>query len=176
LRIIGGNFKGRLLHPPKGLPVRPTTDFAKTALFNILNNRIDFEETRVLDLFAGTGSISLEFMSRGCPKIVAVDKDFGCIRFIKDTIEKLNITGMQAVKADVFGFIKTSNGGFNLIFCDPPYDLDKLPSIPDAIFSSHLLEKDGLLIVEHSARVDFSQHPHFKECRNYGKVNFSFFA
>jgi 16S rRNA (guanine966-N2)-methyltransferase len=164
------------LHPPKGLPVRPTTDFAKTALFNILNNRIDFEETKVLDLFAGTGSISFEFISRGCAKVVAVDKDFGCIRFIKETIEKLDLAGMQANKADVFGFIKTYSGNFDLIFCDPPYDLDKLPSIPDAVFETNLLAPDGLLIVEHSTRVDFSAHTRFTEQRSYGKVNFSFFA
>ena len=164
------------MHPPKGLPVRPTTDFAKTALFNILNNRIDFEATKVLDLFAGTGSISFELISRGCPKVVAVDKDYGCIRFIKETIEKLELEGMQANKADVFGFVKTYSGHFDLIFCDPPYDLDKLPSIPDAIFDTHLLASDGLLIVEHSTRVDFSSHARFTEQRSYGKVNFSFFA
>ena len=175
MRIIAGKFKGRVLHPPKGLPVRPTTDFAKTALFNILSNRIDFEECKVLDLFAGTGSISFEFSSRGCPKVVAVDKDFGCIRFIKETTEKLGIIGLSANKADVFGFIKTYSGSFDLIFCDPPYDLEKLDSIPDALFSTNLLSEGGILLLEHPGRVDFSKHPNFREHRNYGKVNFSFF-
>lgn len=130
----------------------------------------------MLDLFAGTGSISFEFSSRGCPKVVSVDKDYGCIRFIKETTDKLEINGLSANKADVFGFIKTYSGKFDLIFCDPPYDLERIESLPDLIMAGDLLEADGILLVEHPGRIDFSRHPNFVEHRNYGKVNFSFFG
>jgi 16S rRNA (guanine(966)-N(2))-methyltransferase RsmD len=163
------------LHPPQGLPVRPTTDFAKTALFNILANRIDFEETSLLDLFAGTGSITLEFASRGCQRILAVDSNSGCLKFIKETSFKLQISGITTFKTDAFLFLKTAVGNYDFIFADPPYDLENLAEIPDAVFDSKLLLPDGIFVLEHPARTDFSTHPRFSEHRAYGKVNFSFF-
>ncbi len=138
-------------------------------------NRIDFEETSVLDLFSGTGSISFEFVSRGCPRLLAVDNDSGCLKFIKETSAKLNIKEISTTKAEVFSFLNQISGKFDLIFADPPYTLETITELPDAIFAAKVLADDGLLIVEHSPRVDFSTHPFFTEHRNYGKVNFSFF-
>lgn len=174
MRIIGGNLKGLRLNPPVNLPVRPTTDLAKEALFNILNNLVDFECIRVLDLFSGTGSISLEFASRGAAQIISVDKDFNCCKFLKQTAEKLQLPAIDPMKADVFKFLDHETDPYDIIFADPPYDHPKLPSIPGIVFSKHLLNPDGLLIVEHPAmkKVD---HPNFAEQRKYGNSSFSFY-
>ena len=174
MRINSGIYKGRKLYPPKNLPVRPTTDKAKEALFNILNNEFYFEDLAVLDLFSGTGNISYEFASRGCNPVTAVDADFRCIRFINDTITLLNAP-IKAVRANVFSYLNTINNRFDIIFADPPYNLDRINEIPDAIFNNDLLNPEGLLVVEHSADTDFSKHPFYNETRIYSKVNFSFF-
>lgn len=175
MRIVSGTHKGRQIHPPTNLPVRPTTDFAKESLFNILNNRIDFESTAVLDLFAGTGSISLEFASRGCPSVTSVDLNFKCVEFIKKASDEMKFTTIRAVKANVFGFLGFCKVKYDLIFADPPYDLPNISTIPDLVFEKELLNIEGILIIEHSREIDFSKHPKFTEHRNYGKVNFSFF-
>ena len=175
MRIISGTHKGRVLHPPAGLPVRPTTDFAKTALFNVLMNRIDFEETAMLDLFSGTGSIAFEFASRGSKRVTAVDTHVGCLRFIQETVEKLKLIGVSTIKADVFRFLKSGGMPYDVIFADPPYELENLAEIPGAVMNSELLAPDGVFILEHPSRTDFSKHPNFREHREYGKVNFSFF-
>jgi 16S rRNA (guanine966-N2)-methyltransferase len=176
MRIISGTHKGRPIYPPGNLPVRPTTDFAKESLFNILNNRIDFEELTVLDLFAGTGSISFEFASRGASLITAVDNNFHCTEFIRTTSAAMKFQQIKAVKANVFSFLGFCKLQYDLIFADPPYDMTDITSIPDLVMDKKLLKQDGILIVEHSRDFSFTKHPSFKEHRNYGKVNFSFFG
>jgi len=176
VRIISGTHKGRIISPPKNLPVRPTTDFAKESLFNILNNNLDFEELSALDLFSGTGSISFELASRGCPSIIAVDNNFKCFAFIRETAEKLGLSAIKAIKHDSFGFITKSTKKFDLIFADPPYDHPLLKTLPDLIFTKPLLLPEGWFILEHSSNDSFSKHPNFIEKRTYGNVNFSIFV
>lgn len=175
MRIIGGNQKGRRINPPINLPVRPTTDMAKESLFNILNDLIDFEELTVLDLFAGTGSISFEFASRGAQMVAAVDNNYRCVEFIKKTAKDYHLTTIRAIKADVFKLLKNQFDSFDLIFSDAPYEIKETTEIPDLIFLNGWLKKNARLIIEHSKAVDFSKHPSFEQKRQYGKVNFSFF-
>lgn len=175
MRIISGAYKGKRLHPPKNLPVRPTTDFAKEGLFNVLQNRLYFEDIRVLDLFAGTGSITLEFASRGCLSVKSVDLNYRCVDFIKKTVQSLKFDNVMVYKSNVFNFLKSNKESFDLVFADPPYDLDEIETIPDAVFANDKIAEDGLLIVEHSRNTDFSKHENFVETRKYGNVNFSFF-
>jgi 16S rRNA (guanine966-N2)-methyltransferase len=176
MRIISGTHKGRPIHTPGNLPVRPTTDFAKESLFNILNNRIEIEGLAVLDLFAGTGSISYEFASRGASMITSVDMNFHCTDFIKKTAAVMGFANLKAVKANVFSFLGFYKLRYDLIFADPPYEMQDTILIPDLVMDKKLLNEDGILIIEHSREIDFSKHPAFKEHRNYGKVNFSFFT
>jgi len=177
MRIISGTHKGRRINPPQNLPVRPTTDFAKEGLFNILNNYIDFEKLKVLDLFCGTGNITFEFASRGSDDITSVDDHYQCCEFVKKTSSDFKMTQVKVIKSDVFSFLKKAPNSYQLIFADPPYEieLEKLESIPELIFSKNLLQPEGILIVEHAAKSDFSKHEHFFEHRKYGNVNFSFF-
>jgi len=175
MRIISGKFKRRTISPPANLPVRPTTDMAKESLFNILGNYFDFEDKTVLDLFAGTGNISYEFVSRGCNDVTAVDNDFGCIKFINQTGEKLQMPELNTVKLDVFRFISTTKNKYDIIFADPPYTLTNIADISKLIFENQLLNNDGWLIVEHPAEISFAESLHFYEHRKYGRVNFSFF-
>ncbi|MEO5911434.1 MAG: 16S rRNA (guanine(966)-N(2))-methyltransferase RsmD [Pelobium sp.] len=175
MRIIGGKLKGIRLHPPKNLPVRPTTDMAKEALFNILQNLLTFENLKILDLFSGTGNISLEFGSRGALEILSVDQNFGCYNYLKNTSKEHQLTQIKPVKADVFKFLNQENEKFDLIFADPPYDLSRIPEIATIIFEKELLNENGLLIIEHQSMQDLSNHPNFKEKRKYGYSTFSFF-
>lgn len=177
MRIIGGTFKGRRFHPPADKwPTRPTTDFAKEGLFNILMNRIDFEETIMLDLFGGTGSHSYEFLSRGCSDVTYVDKFTGCVRFVTKTAKELDVTAhLKIYKMDVFKFIKTTNRKYDYIFAGPPYPLPTLNTIPDEIFKQDILTETGLFVMEHNPNHGFSDHPNFSELRSYGKTLFSFF-
>jgi 16S rRNA (guanine(966)-N(2))-methyltransferase RsmD len=177
MRIISGKFKGRRFNPPAdNWPTRPTTDFAKEGLFNILNNRIDFEATKVLDLFGGTGSHSYEFISRGCADVTYVDKFPGCIKFVQKTAEELQIKdSIHIVRADVFKFIESTKEKFDYIFAGPPYPLPNLDTIPDLIFQYELLAVEGVFVLEHNPNHDFSTNEHFVEVRNYGKTLFSFF-
>lgn len=177
MRIISGKYKGRRLTAPKNLPVRPTTDFAKEALFNMLRVRYYFEEITVLDLFAGTGNISFEFASRGVPNITAVDEHYGCIQYINKISEEFSFP-INTVKADVFKFLQQTPKKFDVIFADPPYSFEvaQLESIVKTIFEKQLLEaEDGLLVVEHAKMTDLSQVEHFFEARKYGGNVFSFF-
>lgn len=175
MRIIGGTHKRRQIIAPAKLPVRPTTDMAKESLFNILNNHFDFEELSVLDLFAGTGNISYEFASRGAREIIAVDQNLHCVQFIKQTAEKLEMEQMRAVKAEAYHFIEICKVRFDLIFADPPFDMNTPQRIAEKIFAHQLLNPNGWLVMEHGPRTDFSKLPHFKEMRHYGKVHFSIF-
>ena len=176
MRIISGTFKARRIQAPKKLPVRPTTDMAKEALFNILNHRYHFHDISVLDLFSGTGNISYEFASRGTESIVAVDQNFQCTKFITQTSEGFDMP-IQVIKAEVFGFLEKTKQCQTIIFADPPYDLelDKFLKIVELVFQNELLEIDGLLIIEHSKQTDLSSAPQFTEVKGYGGNRFSFF-
>jgi 16S rRNA (guanine966-N2)-methyltransferase len=175
MRIIGGALKGLRLNPPKNLPVRPTTDLAKEALFNILQNQVEFEGLRILDLFSGTGNISLEFASRGAEKVTAVDRSIHCIHYLKDTARQHSLSDIIAYKDDVFKYLQQETEQFDLIFADPPYDLNRIPEIPKIIFDRNLLSPGGLLIVEHQSMQNLSNHSAFIEQRKYGHSSFSFF-
>jgi len=176
MRIISGTHKGRKINPPKGLPVRPTTDFAKEGLFNILRNRIDFTSTTALDLFAGTGNISFELASRGVPKITSIDSDFGCIKFIQKVAEEFDFP-IQATKADVFKYLDFPTSRYSLIFADPPYDfaIEKMETLVIAIFEKGWLEEEGMLIMEHAKTTSLTTLSHFQEEQKYGGCVFSFF-
>lgn len=161
--------------PPKNITARPTTDFAKESLFNLLNNRMDFEGVDMLDLFAGTGGIGLEFVSRGARDVTAVEMAHTQQNFIISTCKQLGISNLRVVRGDVFRFINACHVQYDFIYADPPYALAKLPTLPDLIFEHELLKTNGLFVLEHSKTNDFSTHPHFVEQRTYGSVNFTFF-
>lgn len=173
MRIITGQYKGRHFEVPRTFKARPTTDFAKENIFNVMMGYIDFEEADALDLFAGTGSISLELLSRGCKSVVSVEKDRDHARFIRQCVEKLGTLDHTLISGDVFRFLKSCKRQFDFIFADPPYALPTLPDIPDLALP--LLKEDGVLVFEHGKQYDFSQHPRFVEHRAYGSVNFSIF-
>jgi 16S rRNA (guanine966-N2)-methyltransferase len=176
IRIVSGTHRSRVIHAPKNLPVRPTTDFAKESLFNILNNHFDLSETKVLDLFCGTGNITYEFLSRECPDIISVDENYSCCSFVKKTIDDLKLPKARVIKADVFSFLKNNTETYDIIFADPPFDLDKIREISPLVFEHKLLRENGMLIVEHGPSTDLSDQPHFREKRKYGNVNFAFFG
>ena len=176
MRIISGKHRGRKIIAPSNMPVRPTTDQAKESLFNIIHNRFYYEDIEVLDLFSGTGNIAYEFCSRGAKKVLAVELNFKCSSFIKKTVETLNMANFEVIQSDVFRFLKHTDRKFDLIFADPPYDMEGISTIPDLVFSSNMLNKEGWLIIEHSKEINFSSSPNLCDHRNYGKVNFSFFC
>ncbi|MDU8886954.1 RsmD family RNA methyltransferase [Yeosuana sp. MJ-SS3] len=177
MRIISGKYKGRRINAPKNLPVRPTTDMAKEALFNILNNHYYFNEISVIDLFSGIGSISYEFASRGTENIVSVDQDLGCIKFINKTSSEFEMT-IQTIKSDVFKFLEHTQLKATIIFADPPYafTLEQFSRIPYLVFLNNLIKDGGILIVEHSKHTNLSEFPNFKYSKNYGGSVFSFFS
>lgn len=176
MRIISGSLKGRQISAPKNLPVRPTTDRAKESLFNILGNQFDFEGLSVLDLFAGTGNISFEFLSRGARHITAVDSYFKCLTFIKKTSQELE-GPIATKKSDVFKFLEKTGGNFDIIFADPPYDFsfEKLQDLVKLVFDKNHLAEEGILVLEHSKQINLSELSYFKENRRYGETVFSFF-
>ena len=176
MRIISGKYKGKRLRAPKNLPVRPTTDMAKEALFNILQNHFELEAISVLDLFSGTGNISFEFASRGTAQIVSVDKDYRCVKFIASVSKELGLN-IRTFKDDAFKFLERTDLKFDLIFADPPYDLqlNDFKKIATWVFRHELLREDGMLIIEHSKHTDLSELPYFIEQRKYGGSVFSFF-
>ena len=183
MRIITGKYKGRHFDIPRSFKARPTTDFAKENIFNVLVQYVDFEDAQALDLFSGTGSITLELLSRGCQQVVSVELDRDHHRFICDCLAKLRGDKPEArgenavlpIRGDVFRFVKSCKQQFDFIFADPPYALRELPTLPDLIFERQLLKDDGIFVLEHGKDNDFSQHPHFVEHRQYGSVNFSIF-
>jgi len=177
MRIIAGKYKSKRIFAPKNLPVRPTTDMAKEALFNILNNQYYFEEISVLDLFAGIGSISYEFASRGTTNITCVDKNAGCVKFLERINDELELH-LTILKSDVYRFLqRVTDQKYDIIFADPPYDFDtdKFQNIIDLVFENKMLHKDGLLIIEHSSRTDLSKNINYNKSRKYGGNMFSFF-
>lgn len=177
MRIITGTYKGRRFEVPRSFKARPTTDFAKENIFNVLAGYVDFDGALALDLFAGTGSISLEMLSRGCQQVISVEGDRDHANFIRQCMQKLDIDNNILIRGDVFRFLKSCHQQFDLIFADPPYALKELPSIPDIILKEGqaLLKPDGIFVFEHGKQYDFSSHPHFIEHRAYGSVNFSLF-
>ena len=174
MRIIRGTLKGRKINAPNSIKARPTTDFAKESLFNILENTINLEDKQVLDLFTGTGNISFEFASRGAKNIISIDINYASIKFVNQTAEKLNLP-VKASKIDVFKYLNISKEKFDIIFADPPYQSNRIKEIPEMIFNSGILNKSGILILEHGFENDFSLHKNLIDKRTYSRVNFSFF-
>ena len=175
MRIITGQYKGRHFDIPRTFKARPTTDFAKENIFNVLTAYVDWEYAEALDLFSGTGSISLELVSRGCRQVVSVEADRDHHAFIKQCLAKLGTDRCVAIRGDVFRFLKSCHQQFDFIFADPPYALPKLSDIPDLILNGGLLKNGGVFVFEHGKQNDFSAHPRFLEHRSYGSVNFSLF-
>ena len=175
MRIISGTYRGRMITPPRNLRARPTTDFAKENLFNVLGNIVDFEELDVLDLFSGTGSISYEFASRGARSVTSVEINSVHHNFIRQTARDLKFENFYAVKANVFLYLKSCTKQFDLIFSDAPYDLEGSEEVIKTVMERDLLREDGILIFEHSKDKDFSQYENFWQLRSYGSVQFSFF-
>jgi len=175
MRIISGKYKSRRFDVPKSFKARPTTDFAKENIFNVIGNLIDLEETSALDLFSGTGSIGFELISRGCREVVCVEKDPAHYAFIKKVKDELKAEQLLTVKADALKYITSANRTFDFIFADPPYVLKELPQIPESVLSHHLLNPDGVFVMEHPKEYDFSHLPGFSQRRVYGAVNFSIF-
>ncbi len=174
MRIIGGKYKGRSFHPGKAFNARPTTDFAKESLFNVLNNNFDFEQLKVLDLFAGTGSISFEFFSRGVRDLTMVEQNYKHVRFIQSVLKDLDEQA-TIYRTDVFKAVSKFSVQFDLVFADPPYDLKRFDEVAALVLDSNLLKPGATFILEHSKQFDFSKRPEFIEIRKYGGVNFSFF-
>ncbi len=176
MRIISGKYKGRRIAPPKNLPVRPTTDMSKEAVFNVLNNYFNFSELKILELFAGTGSISYEFASRGCSPILCVDGDMGCVNFIKKTAKEFEFD-ITAIKSDVFKFLEKHTGNYNIIFADPPYNLEQkeFEKVIELIFENELMDEEGMLVVEHSKYTKLNHMTNYSFQKNYGGSVFSFF-
>ncbi|WP_010182740.1 RsmD family RNA methyltransferase [Aquimarina agarilytica] len=176
MRIISGKHKSKRLTAPKKLPVRPTTDMAKEALFNIINNLYYFSQVSVLDLFSGTGNISYEFGSRGTEQITAVDKHYACAKFIENTATELDLP-ISVIKSDVFLFLEKASQSYDIIFADPPYDFstEQFSKIADLVYENSLLAPDGVLIIEHSKHSSLKEHPNFSYDKRYGGSIFSFF-
>lgn len=175
MRIIGGRLKGKNIIPPHSYKARPTTDFAREALFNILDNEYEFDELQVLDLFGGTGAVSFEFGSRGVGRVYCVEMLRENASFIKTEAHRLGLDNVIMVRDNVFDFLNVCHEKFDIIFADPPYALEGLEEIPDKIFARDLLHPDSYFILEHGGEHSFKDHPHFFKERSYGRVHFSFF-
>jgi len=175
LRIIGGTHRGRRINPPSNFKARPTTDFAREGLFNILHNRVDFESIDVLDLFAGTGSISYEFASRGVKSVHLVEKDIKHISGIKKILKDMDLQNVRPIHIDVKAYLKTCSIKYDIVFADPPYELSWLQELPDIVTQAGIIKEGGVFILEHPRDISFTNHKLFFEHRNYGGVNFSFF-
>ena len=175
MRIIGGSLKGRAIILPSDYSARPTTDFAKEALFNILDNEYEFQDLKVLDLFGGTGAIAYEFASRGGARVYSIEMNRDNARFIREEASRLGLRNVTAVHSNVFDFLPICKEKFDIIFADPPYALPELPDVPRIVLEQDLLREGGLFIMEHSKANDFSHLPYFYQHRVYGAVNFSLF-
>ena len=175
MRIISGIYKSRRITAPTNLSVRPTTDAGKETLFNILANSFAFPEASFLDLFAGTGNISYEVLSRGCRDVTSVDSNYKCTGFIKSTVAQLDMSGILVVKMDVFNYLQDATRKFDIIFADPPYMSPDTPRIHQLVFERNLLNEHGVLIIEHGNDQNFSNLVHLKDERSIGNVNFTIF-
>ena len=176
MRVIGGKWKGRRFSPPKGFKGRPTTEFGRESLFNILQHQVELDGARVCDLFAGSGMVSLEFSSRGASSVTAVEQNPLASKHIYKLFEELEVPNGRIVRADVFAFLKRQKASYDLIFADPPYNHPHLMDLPKVVMNSGLLADNGLFILEHGDRVDLSREIGFLEHRHYGQVHFSFFG
>lgn len=177
MRIVGGAWRRRQIVPPRNFRARPTTDFAKENLFNVLNNMCDLEQVEVLDLFSGTGSISYEFASRGATRVVSVEMNPMHHRFILATVKELKLEQIESVKTNVFVYLRSMKGiSFDVVFADPPYDMTDVERLPDLVLGGGFVRGDGIFILEHSTEKIFSEHPNFYKLRSYGSVQFSFFT
>lgn len=175
MRIIGGKLRGKTIMPPQGYKARPTTDFAKEGLFNVLNNEYEMEGLQVLDLFGGTGAISYEFASRGASRVYCVEMLPLHANFIKSQVARFGMDNLTVVRHNVFEFLEICREKFDIIFADPPYALEDLATLPDKVFSRDILHPGAYFILEHPDEYDFSSHPRFVKEKKYGNVHFSFF-
>jgi len=175
MRVITGKYKGRHFDVPRSFKARPTTDFAKENIFNVLRSYTDFENQTVLDIFAGTGSISLEFLSRGCSRVVSIEIDRQHCAFLRTLFQKLGDPASCLLHADALRYLSKPTETFDIVFADPPYTLRELPSLPELVLQGNVLKPEGLFILEHGSSNDFSKHPFFIEHRVYGSVNFTIF-
>lgn len=175
MRIIRGKYGRRRFDVPGNITARPTTDFARENIFNVLDNLIDLEGKRALDLFAGTGAITFEFLSRGCAEVTAVERAAVQYGFIRRVAAELHADNLRLVRGDALRFIASCTAGFDIIFADPPYDMPGFADVPEAILSSGMVRPGTIVVVEHSKAHDFSSLPHFFDHRTYGSVNFSLF-
>ncbi len=176
MRVVGGKYRNRRIVPPQGIDARPTTDFAKEGLFNVLQHSTALEEIRVLDLFAGTGSISLEFLSRGAAEVISVEQENKLYGYIKRTAKDLNETNWRVVRSDVFTFLNSHRGLYDIVFADPPFYMEGIERIPQLILENGLLGTEGLLILEHHDKISFKTLPGYQKTREYGMIQFSFFT
>lgn len=176
MRIIGGSLKGKTINPPAFYKARPTTDFAREGLFNVLNNEYEFEDLKVLDLFGGTGAISFEFASRGAAKVYCVEMARENASFIKTEADRLGLKNVVMVRDNVFDFLPICREKFDMVFADPPYALDGLETIPDKVFAQDILYPECYFILEHGDEHSFMEHPFFVKEKVYGRVHFSFFV
>jgi 16S rRNA (guanine(966)-N(2))-methyltransferase RsmD len=176
MRIVGGEFKGRRIAVPSNFPSRPTTDFAKEGLFNVLEHQFDLTDLKILDLCSGTGNISLEFLSRGVGEVIAVDSHINCLKFVQKNANSLGIINeISTVKSDLISYVRNTNLTFDIIFADPPFNFDKYNEIVEVVYERNLLTEEGILILEHSKQKSFDKEQNFSFFRNYGNVTFSFF-
>lgn len=175
MRIISGKYRGKQIVPPKGFEARPTTDAAKESMFNVLATRFDFEELQVLDLFSGTGGISFEFASRGATLIDAVESNFKHAAFIQSMAKDMKFDQLHVIKTNAFIFLRSCSRKYDIIFADPPYEMEGVDTLPDLIMGKNLLNEDGVFILEHAKKLNFFTHPNIVDHRAYGSVNFSFF-
>lgn len=175
MRIIGGKYRGKTIIAPSNIKVRPTTDFAKESIFSMLNNTFDIENLSILDLFSGTGSISYEFCSRNCKSLIAIESDFNQAKFINEQFTKLSFNQARIIQSDVFKYLEKCKEKFDIIFADPPYQLENIENIYHLIFKNELLLPDSWLIIEHSEKTNFNNFEHLKIHKHYGSVNFSIF-
>lgn len=176
MRIVGGRHRNRRLHPPNEMEARPTTDFAKEGLFNVLQHSVALDGIRVLDLFAGTGNISLEFLSRGASEVISVEQDRDLFAFMQRTSRELNENGWRMVKGDVFQFLGNHRGLYDVVFADPPFQIESIDRVPTLVRQAGLLNADGILILEHHEKTDLSNLPGYQRTRKYGTIHFSFFG
>ena len=175
MRIIGGKLKGKTINPPMGYSARPTTDFAREGLFNVLDNEYEFEDLKVLDLFGGTGSIAYEFASRGAARVYSIEMNRDNAQFIRKEAKRLGLDNVTSVHSNVFDFLPICHEKFDLIFADPPYALEDLATIPDKVFAHDILHPGAYFILEHPEEYNFESHPYFIKEKKYGNVHFSFF-
>lgn len=176
MRIIAGTYRNRRLDPPRGMDARPTTDYAKEGLFNVLQHKYALEGIRVLDLFAGTGNIGLEFLSRGADSVLSVEQDRKMIAFMERTAASWQVPNWRILSNDVFNFLRSHRASYDIVFADPPFAMEGIERIPTLVLEAGLIGPDGLVIVEHVDKMDLSAVPGYQVTRKYGLVHFSFFT